>query len=100
MLAERYLPEPVAGYVRVLDVWDDSDVMMVHTGGRMCVPEVVIRWNHLPIPSDPATAGCLLEMYLRRGGWLSDLASATPTRKEFASLGDFLVAQLLAGDDR
>jgi hypothetical protein len=54
----------------------------------------------IPIPSDPATAGCLLEMYLRRGGWLSDLASATPTRKEFASLGDFLVAQLLAGDDR
>jgi hypothetical protein len=54
----------------------------------------------LPIPSDPATAGCLMEMYLRRFYGnphvaLGALVAEEPGPQEYASFGDFLVAVLL-----
>lgn len=67
----------------------------------------------LPIPSDPATAGCLLEMYLRRAYrsptgrpvqgrpdlCLMGLSARWPGPDAYASFGDFMVAVLLEGDD-
>ena len=54
--------------------------------------------SYLPVPSDPATAGCLMEMYMRgckQSIALMALAASQPRPQEYASFGDFLVVQLL-----
>jgi hypothetical protein len=56
----------------------------------------------VPVPSDPATAGCLLEMYWRRCDamlGIEGLAAARPGPEAYASFGDFLVAVLLEVGD-
>jgi hypothetical protein len=60
--------------------------------------------SFLPVVSSPATAGFLLDMFLsrRRGGdqdlALMELSAAVPGPEAYASFGDFLVAELLAGE--
>ncbi len=53
----------------------------------------------VPVVSNPATAGCLLDMYLQRdenkGRALDMLAHREPSAEAYASFGDFLAAVLL-----
>jgi hypothetical protein len=58
-------------------------------------------WHHelMPVPSDPATAGCLMDLCLRGAITrlvLNGLAAMIPGPEHYASFGDFLVAVLLA----
>lgn len=84
---------------RVSATWFDN--FKTHKLWLGCGGEAVLASGAVPIPSDPATAGCLLELYVRDSKpdlALAGLSAARPSHDAYASFGDFLVAELLAGE--
>lgn len=94
---------PVGSFdpIRIVEVDGDlGDGWITGAGGRAYRFETVQADGHVPIPHDPATAGCLLGLYLRGSNQdlaLMGLSATRPDPDEYASFGDFLVAALLAG---
>lgn len=95
----------------LVDHEDGAVVPVRHVGARSLwvgsapTPMQVRRSACLPVVSDPATAGCLLELFMRRATevWegcsreavAESLFTTDRSIDAYASLGDFLVAALL-----